>query len=301
MNSVALSLPTSARPDLRSFSARVTPLLDARLRDAVVEVSTGLGPLDEALRLAVGLEGRRGRRWRPVLTLAAAEAVGGSVHDALDAAVAVELTHTASLALDDLPCMDDSERRRGEPATHRLVGSAGAILVAVGLLARAAEFLGRSRNGADLAREWGATFGFAGMAGGQAVDVATGGRCTGAARRLYRGKTTVLAAFALTAGGRVAGADPATVETLRRFGRDVGWAYQLVDDAQDLVEDRAAGRRPGGRNPLRQGARLLRRAQVDLHRSRGFTGPGARLLEALATDVVRLPPLKAVSTEARPC
>lgn len=301
MNSLALAYPLRPLDDVASFSARVRPLLDHRLREAVLGVGTGMAPLDEALRVAVGLEGRKGRRWRPLLTLAAAEAVGGGVEDAVDAAVAVELTHTASLVLDDLPCMDDSPHRRGEPATHRLVGSAGAILVAVGLLARAAEFLGRSHEGGALAREWGDVFGLAGMSGGQAVDVATGGRCVGGGRRLYRRKTTALAAFALTAGGRAAGGDRATVDILRGVGNDVGWAYQLVDDAEDLAEDAAAGRRPGGRRPLRQGARLLARARGRLAAAPGITPWGAHLLDALASDVVRIPPLTPVDGEAPPC
>lgn len=301
MSSLALTVPTSTGEDAATFTARVTPLLNAHLRTAVLDGLGGMGPIDEALRLAVGLHGRRGRRWRPVLTLAAAEAVGGRVEDALDAAVAVELTHTASLVLDDLPCMDDSPERRGEPATHRLVGSAGAILVAVGLLARAAEYLGRSPAGAELAGEWGEMFGFMGMAGGQAVDVATGGHCRGGARRLYRRKTTALAAFALTAGGRAAGAAPHTLSTLHRFGRDVGWAYQLVDDAEDRAEDRAAGRCPGGRHPLRQGARLLARALDVLHRDSGVSADGAALLDHLASDVVRIPPLSPMAREKHSC
>ncbi len=297
MTSVALSFPFPPVDDVESFTRRVSPLLEARLREAVLDLPVQMGPIDDALRLAVGLEGRSGRRWRPILTLAAAQAVGGDVDVALDAAIAVELTHTASLALDDLPCMDDSLRRRGEPATHRLIGPAGAILVAIGLLGRAAEFLGRSHDGGEQAREWGDCFGFAGMAGGQAVDISTGGGCTGAARRLYRGKTTALAAFALAAGARAGGADPDTLELLRRFGRDVGWAYQLVDDAEDLAEDRAAGRKPGGRRPLRQGARLLDRALGSLQDAPGITPEGALLLDALASEVVRLP--SAVSLDGR--
>lgn len=301
MTSVAFATRFPPREDATAFMGRAIPRFDERLREAVLDVPTGMWPMDEALRVAVGVEGRRGRRWRPLFTLAAAEAVGGCIEDALDAAVAVELTHTASLVLDDLPCMDDSAERRGEPATHRLVGSAGAILVAVGLLARSAEFLGRSRAGAALAREWGDVFGFAGMAGGQALDVATGGRCTGSARRLYRRKTTALAWFALTAGGRAAGADEATVDALRRIGNDVGWAYQLVDDAEDRAEDQAAGRQPGGRNPLRQGARLLERARRRLGETAGITPRGAHLLDSLAHDVVRIPPLTSLNADGHPC
>ena len=275
-------------PDVSDFTSRVAPLIHDGLVDAAAGVPAGLGPIDEAVRVVLGLQGARGRRWRPVLTLAVAEATGGNLTDALDAAVAVELTHAASLVLDDLPCMDDSDHRRGAPAAHRLVGSAGAILVAVGLLARAAEYLGRSRDGASLTADWGDTFGFNGMSGGQALDMITGGHCVGDVRRLYRRKTTALSAFAVTAGARASGADPNVLPTLHRFGRDLGWAYQLVDDAQDLEEDRAAGRADVGRDPLRQGMRILDRALQDLHEPNLLTETGLSLLSHLARDVVGL-------------
>lgn len=281
--------PVPAYPDVVEFTHRAFPLLERGLADAADGVPNGLGPVDDAVHVVLGLKGARGRRWRPMLTLAVAEAMGGDVADAVDAAVAVELTHAASLVLDDLPCMDDSNQRRGAPATHRLVGSAGAILVAVGLLARAAEFLGRSRDGAALVKDWGNTFGFMGMSGGQAVDMITGGACTGAPRRLYRRKTTALAAFAVTAGARASGAEPAALPALRRFGRDVGWAYQLVDDANDLHEDQANGRDVPQRDPLRQGTRILERALHEIAKP-GALGRHARvsLLTHLATDVVGL-------------
>lgn len=277
-------------PDVADFARRANPLLHRGLLDAAHAVPTGLGPVDDAVLGVLGLKGSQGRRWRPLLTLAVADATGGDMADAVDAAVAVELTHAASLVLDDLPCMDDSNERRGAPATHRLVGSAGAILVAVGLLARAAEFLGRSRDGAALVSDWGNTFGFMGMSGGQAVDMITGGACYGGARRLYRRKTTALAAFAVTAGARASGADPVLLPALRRFGRDVGWAYQLVDDAHDLHEDLAAGRADIRRDPLRQGTRILNRALQRVHKP-GVLGRDTRvsLLSHLAREVVGLP------------
>jgi geranylgeranyl pyrophosphate synthase len=278
-----------------AFSLRVLPLLEAALGETRETIPAGLGPVPGAVARAVGLNGRAGRRWRPLLALAVAEAVGGRVEDAVDAAIAVELTHTASLVLDDLPCMDDSYLRRGEPATHALLGQAGAILVAIGLLARAGELLGRSGpEGGELARRWGETFGFVGMSGGQAVDLMHGGACTGALRRLYRRKTTALVALAVDAGALVGRASESDRTELRGFGQDVGWAYQLVDDAVDRSEDEELGRKPGGRRPLRQARRLLDRSLHRLDALSTLAPGGAALLKGMAQDIVRVPPLSPV-------
>lgn len=298
MTHTVLRVPGSPYEDVADFVRLASPLVDDGLRDAARGVPGGLGPVEEAVAVVLGLKGPRGRRWRPLLTLATAEAAGGVMEDAVDAAVAVELTHAASLVLDDMPCMDDSAERRGAPATHCLVGSAGAILVAVGLLARAAEFLGRSRGGGELAAEWGDVFGFNGMSGGQAVDMITGGKCTGGLRRLYRRKTTALSSFAVTAGARSGGASPRLLEPLRRFGRDIGWAYQLIDDAADRAEDRANGRPVAGRDPLQQGSRILDRALRELERESALGPQRAALLAHLARDVVRVPgPVSVTSDE----
>lgn len=280
---------STAPAGLSGFTARVRPALDEALGAAASDVPGPLGPVRDAVAAALGVEMRAGRRWRPILAMATAEAAGGRAEDALDAAIAVELTHTASLVLDDLPCMDDSAERRGVPATHRLLGSSGAILVAIGLLAQAAERLGRSPDGAALAAGWGRVFGFDGMSGGQAVDIAMGGDCRGATRRLYRRKTTALAAFAVEAGARVAGASDDARDELVRFGRDIGWAYQLVDDAHDLEEDRANGRAPGGRTPLRQGQRILQRGLRRLDAMEGLAVGGPELLGDVAREIVRVP------------
>lgn len=277
---------------LSDFTGRVRPLIDEGLAHTVVAVPEVLIPVQTAVGRAVGVNGRAGRRWRPLVTLAVAEAVGGSARDAVDAAVAVELTHTASLVLDDLPCMDDSPVRRGEPSTHQLLGTAGAILVAVGLLARAAELLGSNADhGAALSRVWGTTFGFQGMSGGQAVDVALGGTCRGAMRRLYRRKTTSLVAFAVDAGALLGGAPLATRRRLHRFGESLGWAYQLVDDAHDVGEDLELGRAGASSNPLRHADRLLERGILAMRSAPSMAPGGAALLEELARDVVRVPPL----------
>lgn len=278
------------------FAVRVLPGLERALSDAIT-VPEGLPlALDSALRAALGIQGTPGSRWRPLLTLATAEALGAEPEAALDAAVAVELTHTASLVLDDLPCMDDAPARRGIDATHRQIGMDGAILLSLGLLARAAELLGNTHPnvGGALSASWGRAFGLSGMSGGQAVDLSGGFSRGGAPRRLHRAKTTALSALAVEAGARIGGAPASSVDALVRFGRDLGWAYQLADDAEDWREDGRLGRLAGGRNPRRQSERLLGRALQHLEAAPELSGEGRELLASLARKAAGFP----MSTEA---
>jgi geranylgeranyl pyrophosphate synthase len=287
-----MSAAPAVAPDMTAMPFAAPQLrlaFERELEGETERLAATLPWVRDALARALGTQGHAaGRRWRPLLTLVAAEAVGGDYRDALPAALAVELTHTASLLLDDLPCMDDAAVRRGEMAAHRRVGSAGAILLAVGLLGRAAECAGASpRNGDLVAASWGRTIGLAGMAGGQAVDLAHAGNgaARAAARRLLRRKTTALAAFAAESGARAVGAAEQQVTAVARFGRDIGWAYQLADDAQDAVEDCAAGRAASGCAPVRQARYLLERAERLLHT--GSVPPrGATALLACGRAVV---------------
>jgi len=272
---------------LSGFLDRAMGPLKRHLRDSCAGLGAHLDRFQDVVDTAVGTVVRGGSRWRPLLTLAAAEACGGCRDDALDAAVAVELTHTASLVLDDLPCMDDSAQRRGRPATHRLVGPAGAILLSVGLLARSSELLARDRErGGELCGDWGRTVGLLGMAGGQAVDVASPGKVVGAARRLHREKSAALPAFALVAGARTARAPEPVRTELRAFGRGLGWAYQLLDDLQDRREDGFHGRAPGGRRPLHQSRRIMNQAYERLRGVPGLEPEGVEIMVALAGRVV---------------
>lgn len=288
MTSVALQPLARAE----RFAEQHRPAIERALAEAIATPSNGvvegLGWVERVMAEAVGVGGTTGgRRWRPLLVLAGAETLGASAASVRDVAVAVELTHTASLVLDDLPCMDDSATRRGHPATHRVVGTAGAILVAVGLLGRAATLLGRhAPSGAGNAAAWGRAIGLEGMAGGQAVDVAQGGPLRGAKRRLHRQKTTGLSAFALEAAARAAGAPTSAIATLSAYGRDLGWAYQLADDVEDRLEDRLRGRTGSGADPLALCRRLLRRAERRLVREPALQRDGVELLVAFGRSVV---------------
>jgi len=187
-----------------------------------------------------------GKRIRPLLCLAAAEAVGTEPHPALPSvAASIELIHTYSLVHDDLPAMDDDDERRGKPTVHKVFGEAGAILAGDALLTEAFSLL--TRTGLDatlvvqLMQALGTAAGHPGMIGGQAQDCGMGGPVTDldTLTRLHRGKTGALIACATTMGGLAAGGTPEEVERLRRFGEDVGLAFQLADDVLD--EDQDAG------------------------------------------------------------
>jgi len=270
------------------FASAHRPRVEAALAASVGQLGPELQWVEQVTAQAVGIGGSSGgRRWRPLLVLAGAEALGRPIDSVMDVAVAVELTHTASLVLDDLPCMDDSAQRRGHLATHRVVGTAGAILVSVGLLGIATELLGRHATaGGRNAAHWGSAIGLAGMSGGQAVDVVRAGALRGAARRLHRQKTTALAQLGLECAARSAGAPLEMVTALGAYGRDLGWAYQLADDLEDAAEDQALGYGPAPRDPSTHCRRLLRRAERRLRQAPGLAHNGVDLLLAFGRMVV---------------
>ena len=190
-----------------------------------------------------------GKRLRPVLCLAVAEAAGADPEEALPAATAIELVHTFSLVHDDLPALDDDDERRGRPSVHVAFGEANAILAGDALLAEAMR-LALSYHDAGVARELvGAVLG---MIGGQARDVAGD---NGDLAALHRLKTGRLFAACVGCALRVAGVAEPEQGPWRAFGEELGPLFQIVDDILDgdgvvLVhgaEARAGSGRRGGR------------------------------------------------------
>lgn len=192
--------------------------------------------LVEAMRHAV-LSG--GKRLRPILCLAAAEAVGGSAEDARYAATAVELLHTYTLVHDDLPCMDNDLLRRGQPTVHARYGEAIAVLTGDALQTLAFEMLANTperRPGtvARLVKELAAVVGFAGVIGGQVEDI----RFAAAPTRdvidfVFQHKTADLFKAACRLGALAAGGDEDAVDKLSRFADALGFAFQIIDDLLD--------------------------------------------------------------------
>ena len=213
------------------------------------DAPAGLG---EAMRYAV-LDG--GKRLRPLLVLGTSEAVGGAAQAALRAACAVELIHAYSLVHDDMPCMDNDVLRRGKPTVHVQFGQAQALLVGDALQARAFEVL-VPESGVDaqlggvLCRLLASAAGAQGMAGGQAVDLASVGRQLDqpALEHMHRLKTGALLQASVMMGAACGSPDAAVTAQLQRFGAALGLAFQVVDDVLDVTADAATLGKTAGKD-----------------------------------------------------
>jgi len=187
-----------------------------------------------------------GKRIRPILTLAVAEMLGAPPRDAaIDVACAVELVHACSLALDDLPAMDDAELRRGRPTLHRAFGEDVAILAAFALLSRAFQLvadggqaLGLRRYAPeDLVHLLADAIGTSGLVGGQALDLASRPEELDLERLEYihSHKTGALFEAAAELGAMIADARRRDLEAVGRFAKNLGLAFQIEDDLLDVL------------------------------------------------------------------
>ncbi len=214
--------------------------------------ATAPAGLGEAMRYGV-LDG--GKRLRPLLARAACEAVGGQPDAALRAAVAVELIHAYSLVHDDMPCMDNDVLRRGKPTVHVQFGEAGAMLAGDAMQALAFEVLTpdeglapalQARLCSLLAR----AAGHAGMAGGQAIDLASIGKPLDEAclRDMHRRKTGALLQASVLMGAATGPCPPAAWVALSDFGAALGLAFQVVDDILDVTQASATLGKTAGKD-----------------------------------------------------
>jgi farnesyl diphosphate synthase len=209
--------------------------------------------LGDAMRYAV-LDG--GKRLRPLLVIAASEAVDGHPDAALRAACAVELIHAYSLVHDDMPCMDNDVLRRGKPTVHVKFGEAQALLAGDALQALAFEFLTPEGGCVDaatqalLCRMLARAAGFQGMAGGQAIDLASVGLPLTSAQlhEMHRLKTGALLQASVMMGASCGAATPAVKLALRDYGAAVGLAFQVVDDILDVTADSATLGKTAGKD-----------------------------------------------------
>ncbi len=233
--------------ELRHQVARVERGIDLHLPRA----DTRPARLHAAMRYSLEAGGKR---LRPVLLLAAAESCGATGDAALPAAVALECVHTYSLVHDDLPCMDNDDLRRGRPTAHRAFDEATALLAGDALLTHAFALLGsaygdRPELACALVRELADAAGSRRLIGGQMEDLLAE-RSVDASREdlefIHLNKTAAMIEAALVMGGRIGGAGDGSVDLLRRAGRHLGLAFQIVDDVLDATADRATlGKTPG--------------------------------------------------------
>jgi geranylgeranyl diphosphate synthase type II len=290
--------PDELGPWVDARRAELEALFDARLPAATGPDDPGR--LGEAMRYSLLAPGKR---LRPLLALAAAEAVGGRRDESVTLACAsVELLHCYSLIHDDLPAMDDDDFRRGKPSNHKVFGEATAILAGDALLTLAFEWIAEAgiqaaaRSGTEPGGRMGTSLGRAGdflrasaalargggmkgMVRGQARDLGEPAPDTLAALEvLHREKTAALFKAALEVGAAAGGADAPTTEALARYGECYGIAFQHADDLDDADHPRHAA---AARGRL---ATLIDEA-VGLVRDR--LGDRSHRLEALARELYR--------------
>lgn len=223
--------------------------------NAWVPAQTPAG-LGEAMRYAV-LDG--GKRLRPLLVCATAQSFrpgdAPAAHDdiTLRAACAVELIHAYSLVHDDLPCMDNDVLRRGKPTVHVQFGEAQALLAGDALQALAFELLLAIDDppmALALSRQLATASGYAGMAGGQALDLAGVRQVLDLSQLedMHRRKTGALLLASVTMGATAGGAGPEALRALRVYGQSLGLAFQVVDDVLDVVADSATLGKTAGKD-----------------------------------------------------
>jgi len=237
-----------------SYAARAEQGIDALLPGATARPAR----LHEAMRYSMQAGGKR---LRPVLLLAAADLRGNPLHDPLAAAVAVECVHTYSLIHDDLPCMDNDDLRRGRPTAHRQFDEATALLAGDALLTQAFLLLS-TRYAAEpelaraLVRELAGAAGSERLVGGQMEDLLAekqtvlpivAAASAAQLEYIHLNKTAAMITAALVMGGLCGGLlSGGELDALRALGRELGLAFQIVDDILDATADSATlGKTPG--------------------------------------------------------
>ncbi|MEK7715811.1 MAG: polyprenyl synthetase family protein, partial [candidate division NC10 bacterium] len=290
--------------DLQAYLKDRRALVDAALERFLPPEDTPPPTVHRAMRYSV-MAG--GKRLRPILVIAGAEAVGGTPATVMPAACALELIHTYSLIHDDLPAMDDDDYRRGRLTNHKVFGEAIAILAGDALLTLAfrlvadnTALVSDARVLRDVVAELADAAGTSGMVGGQVVDIESEGKAITAEtlEYIHRHKTAALIRASLRVGALLAGGDGKAVAAIGEAGSDLGLAFQIVDDILDVegsLEElgKTAGsdeRKQKATYPALHGLEASRRqAKMLIERAKqrlGGFGARAVPLQALADYVV---------------
>jgi geranylgeranyl diphosphate synthase type II len=228
--------------DIKSYLAKKKTAVDKALDKLMPKASAFPPSIHEAMRYSLFAGGKR---VRPILALASAEALGAKTADLLPIAGSLELIHTYSLIHDDLPAMDDDDLRRGRPTCHKKFGEAIAILAGDGLLNMAFEVLSDPKRTAavpasrlvPIIREISIASGVFGMVGGQVVDMESEGRDVDfpTLEYIHTHKTGALLRASVRVGALYARASKRQLAALTRYGEFTGLAFQIADDILDLT------------------------------------------------------------------
>jgi geranylgeranyl diphosphate synthase type II len=225
--------------DLKKYLQQRREQVDRALEENLPTARQWPERLNEAVRYSIFAGGKR---LRPILALAAAEALKAPLEPILPVACALEMIHTYSLIHDDLPAMDDDDLRRGRPTNHKVYGEALAILAGDSLLTTAFYTIVRqSLNGGSEAtlrvlQRIAEAAGASGMVGGQVQDLMSEGKKISAAdlEHLHRHKTGALIQVSVEAGALMAGASSEDYQALSRYGEGIGLSFQIADDLLDI-------------------------------------------------------------------
>ncbi len=229
---------------LKEYLLEKRTIVDKALEYYLPEMS---GPKEELYRAMRYSLFAGGKRLRPVLCIAAAEAVGGTHEDVMPVACALEMIHTYSLIHDDLPAMDNDELRRGKPTNHMVFGEAIAILAGDGLLTEAFRVMAcpelLERAGAENFRKViemvASASGACGMVAGQALDIKAEGEKidTSLMEIIHEHKTGALLKASVHTGAILGGGSENEIKSLEQYGKNIGLAFQISDDILDIEGD----------------------------------------------------------------
>jgi geranylgeranyl diphosphate synthase type II len=238
---------SEAKPGTQDYPAQFAGIrsrIEHRLSEIAPAVNGSAPRLKASIRYSL-LDG--GKRLRPLITVLTAEALGGRATHALDTACAIEMVHTASLMIDDLPSMDNAAQRRGKPANHIAHGEDIAILGGITLISDAFGLIGADPHltadvKVDLINALSHSIGTDGLCAGQERDlreISDHADAEALAQLQYQ-KTGALFVLCLEAGARIAGLERDALAPLRAFGTHAGLAFQILDDLLDAVGERSA-------------------------------------------------------------
>lgn len=284
--------------DLKRYLAARQKEVDRALDRFLPKESVSPATIHKAMRYSLFAGGKR---LRPILCLAAAEACGGRPAAAIPAACAVECIHTYSLIHDDLPSMDNDDLRRGRPTCHKVFGDAIAILAGDALLTVAFEIVTRAKPVArydlrEILREITIAAGSRKLIAGQVADLEAEGRTLSRdqVRAIHENKTAALLTTSVRLGAMAANANAKQLAAVSAFGRALGLAFQVIDDILDVTQTseklgKSAGKDLAAKKAtypavfgLEKSRSEARRLTTRAHTALRSLGENARVLRALA-------------------
>ena len=287
--------------DLNAYLAEKIERINAAL-ESILKTS---GPFDRLLEAMTYSLMAGGKRFRSVLCIAAAEAVGGDQEDVLPAACALEMVHTYSLIHDDLPAMDDDDLRRGQPTCHKAFDEATAILAGDALLTLAFQTLSSIAASRDQqAMKWlriiqliSHAAGYCGMIQGQMLDIGSEGSqlTLNELQSMHRLKTGALIEVSARCGAELANVNSDQIQLLESYAQNIGLAFQVTDDILNVEGDPVIMGKAVGTDELRQKSTYP--SLLGLEESRMFARKLVdNALQALGAFDQKAEPLRAIAT-----